>query len=98
MRSTGPETDTAASTVRADAAGIGAGYQPGTVQDLDAVLAALTDLRAVRGDVSSRAFPESQMAIFNILGVSACPSIVTAADGSMASISRTNGGSRTSSR
>lgn len=54
-------TDTAARTVRADAAGIGAGYQPGTVQDLDAVLAALTDLRAVRGDVSSRAFPESQV-------------------------------------
>ena len=29
-------TDAAASTVRADAAGVGAGYQPGTVQDLDA--------------------------------------------------------------
>lgn len=32
-------------------------------------------------DGMGRAFPESQMAIFNIRGLSACPSILTAADG-----------------
>jgi nitrate/nitrite sensing protein/HAAS domain-containing protein len=54
-------TDTAARAVRADAAGIGAGYQPGTVQDLEAVLAALADLGTVRGNVSSRMFPAAQV-------------------------------------
>ena len=54
-------TDAAARDVRADAAGIGAGYQPGTVQDLDAVLAGLTDLGAIRERVSSRAFPAAQI-------------------------------------
>ena len=54
-------TDAAARAVRADAAGIGAGYQPGTVRDLDAVLAGLTDLGAVRGRVSSRDFPAAQI-------------------------------------
>jgi hypothetical protein len=55
------DADTAARAVRADAAGIGAGYQPGTVQDLDAVLAALADLGTVRGNVSPRAFPATQV-------------------------------------
>jgi hypothetical protein len=54
-------TDAAARTVRADAAGVGAGYQPGTVQDLDAVLAGLADLRAIRPRVSSRDFPAAQV-------------------------------------
>ncbi len=34
-------------------------------------------------DGMGRAFPESQMAIFNIRGLSACPSVLTAADGSL---------------
>ena len=54
-------TDAAARAVRADAAGIGAGYQPGTVQDLDALLASLTDLEEIRTAVSSSAFPASQV-------------------------------------
>jgi Nitrate and nitrite sensing len=54
-------TDAAAVAVRADAAGIGAGYQPGTVRDLDAVLAGLTDLGTIRKGVSSQAFPPSQV-------------------------------------
>lgn len=37
-------------------------------------------------DGMGRAFPESQMAILNIHGLSACPSIVTAADGTLAVI------------
>jgi hypothetical protein len=46
-------TDAAASTVRADAAGVGAGYSPGTVQDLKALLAGLTILGDIRGTVSA---------------------------------------------
>ena len=46
-------TDAAASAVRADAAGVGAGYSPGTVQDLNALLAALTVLGDIRGTVSA---------------------------------------------
>jgi hypothetical protein len=46
-------TDAAASAVRADAAGVGAGYSPGTVQDLKALLAALTLLGDIRGTVSA---------------------------------------------
>jgi hypothetical protein len=41
-------TDAAASAVRADAAGVGAGYSPGTVQDLKALLKGLTVLGDVR--------------------------------------------------
>lgn len=37
-------------------------------------------------DGMGRAFPESQMAIFNVRGLSACPSVVTAACGSLAVI------------
>jgi hypothetical protein len=44
-------TDAAASTVRADAAGVGAGYSPGTVQDLKALLKRLTVLGDIRGTV-----------------------------------------------
>jgi hypothetical protein len=44
-------TDAAASTVRADAAGVGAGYSPGTVQDLRALLAGLTVLGDIRRTV-----------------------------------------------
>ena len=47
-------TDAAARTVRADAAGVGAGYQPATVQDLDALLAGITDLRNIRVGVRPR--------------------------------------------
>ena len=44
-------TDAAASAVRADAAGVGAGYSPGTVQDLNALLKGLTVLGDIRGTV-----------------------------------------------
>jgi Nitrate and nitrite sensing len=54
-------TDTAARAVQADAAGVGAGYQPGTVQDLKSLLASLTDLGDVRTAMSSRAWPASQV-------------------------------------
>jgi hypothetical protein len=54
-------TDAAARTVRADAAGVGPGYQPSTVQDLDAVLAGLTDLGTVRTELSSRARSAAQV-------------------------------------
>jgi Nitrate and nitrite sensing len=46
-------TDAAASAVRADAAGVGAGYSPGTVQDLKALLAGLTVLGDIRGTVTA---------------------------------------------
>jgi len=54
-------TDAAASTVRADAAGIGAGYQPAAVQALNSLLASITDLRSIRAAVSFTAFPASQV-------------------------------------
>jgi hypothetical protein len=54
-------TDAAASTVRAEAGGLGAGYQRGAVQDLDAVLAGLTDLRTIRKGMSSRAISAAQV-------------------------------------
>ena len=46
-------TDAAASTVGADAAGVGAGYSAGTVRDLNALLAGLTVLGDIRGTVSA---------------------------------------------
>jgi hypothetical protein len=46
-------TDAAARAVQADAAGVGAGYQPGTVQDLKSLLASLTDLGEIRTTMSS---------------------------------------------
>jgi len=46
-------TDAAASAVRADAAGVGAGYSAGTVQDLKALLSNLTILGDIRGTVSA---------------------------------------------
>jgi Nitrate and nitrite sensing/HAAS len=46
-------TDAAAGQVRADAAGVGAGYQPDTVQDLGALLASITDLGYIRKELSS---------------------------------------------
>ena len=46
-------TDAAAGTVRADAAGVGAGYPPGTVKDLNALLDSLTDLGDIRKAVSA---------------------------------------------
>lgn len=45
------------------------------------VAAAQLKLPVVDADGMGRAFPESQMASFNILGVSACPAVITAADG-----------------
>jgi hypothetical protein len=47
--------------VQADAAGVGAGYQPGTVQDLKSLLTSLTDLGTIRTAMSSRAWPASQV-------------------------------------
>jgi hypothetical protein len=54
-------TDAAASTLRADAAGVGAGYQPSTVQDLNALLASVTKLGEIRNEVSFAAPPPSQV-------------------------------------
>ena len=56
-------TDAAAATVRAEAAGIGAGsgYPPDAVQDLQAVLASITDLRTIRPSISSADVPPSQI-------------------------------------
>jgi hypothetical protein len=54
-------TDTAARTVQADAAFVGLGYQPDTVQDLNAVLAGIADLRAVRKLTSSPVASASQL-------------------------------------
>jgi hypothetical protein len=54
-------TDAAARTVRADAAGIGAGYPPAAVQAVPSLLAGLTDLRDIRTPVSFPAFPASQV-------------------------------------
>ena len=46
------------------------------------VAAAQLGLPVVDADGMGRAFPESQMAIFNIRGLAACPAILTAACGS----------------
>ena len=54
-------TGAAARTVRADAAGIGAGYPPAAVQALHALLPGLTDLGRIRAAVSSSAVPASQV-------------------------------------
>jgi hypothetical protein len=54
-------TDAAARTVRADAADIGAGYQPGTVQALQTLLAGLTGLGDIRAAVSSPDVPPQQV-------------------------------------
>jgi signal transduction histidine kinase len=56
-------TDAAASKVVADSASVsvGAGYQPGTVQDLNAVQAAINDLANVRKGVTDSKFPASQI-------------------------------------
>jgi len=51
----------AASTVQADAAGIGAGYPPRTVQALQGLLAGITDLGYIRMAVSFRTLPASQV-------------------------------------
>ena len=45
------------------------------------VAAARLGVPVVDADGMGRAFPESQMAIFNIAGLSSCPAIVTAASG-----------------
>lgn len=50
------------------------------------VAAAELGVPIVDCDGMGRAFPESQMAIFNIRGLSACPSVVTAACGSLSVI------------
>ena len=54
-------TGAAVGTVRADAAGIGAGYQPATVQALGSLLAGITKLRDIRAAVSSAAWPAPQV-------------------------------------
>ncbi|MBN8842539.1 MAG: DUF917 domain-containing protein [Sphingomonadales bacterium] len=50
------------------------------------IAAAELGIPVVDCDGMGRAFPESQMAIFNIRGLSACPSVLTAADGSLSVI------------
>ncbi|RVQ66366.1 DUF917 domain-containing protein [Croceicoccus ponticola] len=47
------------------------------------IAAAELGLPVADADGMGRAFPESQMAIFNICGLSACPSVITGADGSL---------------
>jgi hypothetical protein len=56
-------TDSAANAVLNDSTGIttGAGYQPGTVQDLNAVRASINDLANVRTGVTKSQFPASQI-------------------------------------
>ncbi len=56
-------TDGAASAVVNDSPGVttGAGYQPGTVQNLNAVLASINDLANVRKGVTDSQFPPSQI-------------------------------------
>jgi signal transduction histidine kinase len=54
-------TDNAANAVLNDSSGVtaGAGYQPGTVQDLNAVRASINDLANVRAGVTKSQFPAS---------------------------------------
>jgi DUF917 family protein len=47
------------------------------------IAAAALGIPVVDCDGMGRAFPESQMTIFNIRGLSACPSVLTASDGSL---------------
>jgi signal transduction histidine kinase len=56
-------TDNAASAVLNDSSGVttGAGYQPGTVQDLNQVKASINDLANVRTGVTKSQFPASQI-------------------------------------
>jgi len=56
-------TDSAADAVVSDSSGVstGAGYQPGTVQDLNAVKASINDLANVRQGVTHSQFPASQI-------------------------------------
>jgi Nitrate and nitrite sensing/HAAS len=56
-------TSAAARTVRAEAAGVtpGAGYQPTTVADLNALTGSLNDLPSLRQGVTSSLFPASQV-------------------------------------
>ena len=54
-------TDAAAVTVRAAAAGIGAGYPPGAVHALAGLLAGIADLKTIRAGISSSAFPAPQL-------------------------------------
>jgi hypothetical protein len=64
-------TDAAARTVQADAAGVGAGYQPGTVQDLNRLLAVISDLGDIRKVISFPAFPSSHVIsvyTYNVIG------------------------------
>jgi hypothetical protein len=54
------------------------------------ITAAELNIPVVDCDGMGRAFPESQMTIFNIRGLSACPSVITAACGSLAVIETDN--------
>ena len=56
-------TDSAANAVISDSSGVtvAAGYQPGTVQALDAVLASINDLANVRKGVVGTLFPASEV-------------------------------------
>ena len=56
-------TDNAANAVLNDSSGVtaGAGYQPGTVQDLNAVRSSISDLPNVRVGVTKSQFPSSQI-------------------------------------
>jgi Nitrate and nitrite sensing/HAAS len=62
-------TDAAAGIVRADAAGIGAGYPPAAVHAVADLLAGIADLRTIRAGVSSSPFPPSQLIRIYTFGV-----------------------------
>jgi hypothetical protein len=81
-------TDAAARIVRADTAGIGAGYQPSTVQALHSLLASLTDLGDIRAAVSSAAWPASQVVASYTSNVIAPASTFSAAIGAGTSDAR----------
>jgi Nitrate and nitrite sensing len=78
-------TDAAAGTVRADAAGIGAGYPPGTVQALHGLLAGLAGLGDIRAAVSSPAVPAQQVIRVYTANLIAPANTVSAAVGDAAS-------------
>ena len=63
LRNARNATDSAANAVVNDSAGVStaAGYQPGSVQDLDAVKASINDLANVRKGVTASSFPASQI-------------------------------------
>ena len=63
LRQARDTTSVAVRTVLTEAAGVtsGAGYQPATVTDLNALIVSLNELRSIRQNVTSSLFPASQV-------------------------------------